>query len=102
MTRFFNTATPADTLIETFDSELFLLLDRPYHHPPAQLSVALIRRAYLGQDAPAEYDPLTADPDYLVVGPFSRWWGLYEPVIEAGAFRLQHTAGLYEVYERVR
>ncbi len=102
VTRFFNTATPADTLIETFDSELFLLLDRPYHYPPAQLTVALIRREYLGQDLPFEYDPLAADPDYLVVGPFSRWWRLYEPIIEAGAFRLHQTTGLYEIYERVR
>jgi hypothetical protein len=36
------------------------------------------------------------------VGSFSRWWRLYEPVIEAGAFRLHHTTGLYEIYERVR
>jgi hypothetical protein len=102
VTRFFNTATPSGAMIETYDSELFLLLDRPYHYPPAQLHVELNRRTFLRQDVPINYDPLAADPDYLVVGPFSRMWRLYEPILETGAFRLLQTYGRYEVYERVR
>ncbi len=102
VTQFFNTATPADALIETYDAELFLFLDRPYHYPPAQLSVELIRRNSFDPCVPINYDPLAADPDYLVIGPFSRGWQLYEPILEAGAFRLTRTYGHYEVYERVR
>ena len=100
--RFLNTSTPSDALIETYDSELFLLLDRPYHYPPAQVHVDLNRRAFLGQDVSIDYDALAADPGFLVVGPFSRMWRLYEPILRTGAFRLVQTYGPYEVYERVR
>jgi hypothetical protein len=99
---FFNTQTETDTLIETYDSELFFLLDRPYHYPPDQIHVELMRRVVLGQDVPIEYDPLAADPDYLVVGPFVRIWGLYQPAQASDAFRLLRTYGDYRIYERVR
>jgi len=51
---------------------------------------------------PIDYDPLAADPDYLVVGPYSRVWQLYDPVLAMGAFRLLHAYSRYDVYERVR
>lgn len=98
---YLNTYTPPDALIEAYDAELFFLLHRRYHYPPDQISVELLRRVYLDQEVPVAYDPLAATPDYLVVGPFMRWWQLYAPVLETGAFRLRHVYGLYEVYERV-
>jgi len=101
VTRFLNTATPPNTLIETYESELFVFLDRPYHYPPAQVNAELIRRDDLDQDVLIDYDPLAADPDYLVVrrhrGPH-----LYDPILATDAFRPLQTFGLYEVYERVR
>jgi hypothetical protein len=99
---FLNSSTPPDTLIETYDSELFFLLDRPYHYPPAQLHVELIRRAFLDPQVLAEYDPLAANPDYLVVGPFSAWVRLYEPLLAAETYRPLQTFGPYQIYERVR
>jgi 4-amino-4-deoxy-L-arabinose transferase-like glycosyltransferase len=98
---YLNSHTVPTALIESYDSELFFLLNRRYHYPPDQISVELLRRYHLGQDAPIDYDPLAADPDYLVVGLFSREWQLYDPVLATGAFRLRHVFGLYEVYERV-
>ncbi|HXV41477.1 MAG TPA: glycosyltransferase family 39 protein [Anaerolineae bacterium] len=99
---FLNTSTPPEALIETYDSELFFLLDRPYHYPPAQLHVELIRRAFLDPQVLAEYDPLAANPDYLVVGPFSAWVRLYEPLLTTGVYRPLQTFGPYQIYERVR
>lgn len=99
---FFNTQTPPGTLIETYDSELFFLLDRSYHYPPDQIHVELNRRTFLGQNVPIDYDPLAANPDFLVVGPHSRVWRLYDPVLATGAFRLVRTYGRYTIYERVR
>ncbi len=98
---FLNTHTAPDTLIESYDSELFFLLDRPYHYPPDQINVPLMRRM-LRQDVPIDYDPLAADPDYLVVGHWPREWRLYDPVLATGAFRLLRQYGDYDVYERVR
>ena len=99
---FLNTQIPDGALIETYESELHFLLDRPYHYPPDQLHVELNRRSLLEEDVVINYDPLAANPDYLVVGVFSTGNRLYELVIAAGAFRLVRTYGVYSIYERVR
>lgn len=100
---FLNSQTPAGALIETYDSELFFLLKRPYHYPPDQIPVELIRRTFhYNEDARIDYDPLTSNPDYLVVGPHSKRWRLYEPVLKTGAFRLRQSYSRYQIYERVR
>jgi hypothetical protein len=100
---FINTQTPPKALIETYDSELFFLLQRPYHYPPDQLHVDLVRRTFLYDDGVSiSYDPLAANPDYLVVGPHSKQWHLYDPVLNTGAFRLRHAYNRYNIYERVR
>jgi hypothetical protein len=95
-----NSQTSSGALIETYESELHFLLDRPYHYPPDQTHVDLNRRTFLWQDVPIRYDPLASNPDYLVVGPFGRLWRLYEPVLASGAFRLWQTIGPYEIYRR--
>lgn len=99
---FFNTQTPPNVLIETYESELHFLLNRPYHYPPDQLHVVLNHRSLLQEQVTIDYDSLAANPDYLVVGRFSRENELYEPVIASGAFRLLYKNGLYDVYERAR
>jgi 4-amino-4-deoxy-L-arabinose transferase-like glycosyltransferase len=98
----FLNALPAGARIETYESELLFLLDQPYHYPPDQTHVQLIQRRMLGSPAPAGYDPLAADPDYLAVGAFEREYPLYANVIAAGHFRLIHEDGLYRVYQRIR
>ncbi len=99
---FFNTQTPANTRIETYESELHFFLNRSYHWPPDQTHVELNRRSLLGQATAVEYDALASDPDYLVVGEFAHGNQLYEPLISAGKFRLLEKIGGYEVYVRMR
>jgi len=99
---FLNTSTPSDALIETYESELFFLLDRRYHYPPDAVHVELNRRTFLHQDVPIPYDPLATDPDYLVVGRMSQMWKLYDAVTTSGAFRRVKRFEGYDVYERVR
>jgi hypothetical protein len=98
--QFLNTQTPPDALVETYEAELHFLLQRRYHYPPDQLHVELTRRAYLDQNVPIEYDPLAANPDYLVVGRIGRTWWLYNPALTH--FRLVADDGEYTIYERVR
>jgi hypothetical protein len=100
--QFLNSRTRPDALVETYDSELFFMLQRRYHFPPDPVQWELSRRLFLGEDNPIHYDALAADPDYLVVGPMSRLWRLYEPVLTTGAFRLVKTITPYEIYQRVR
>ncbi len=100
---FLNSQIPSGALIETYDSELFFLLNRPYHYPPDQIHVELIRRTFLYDDSVIiDYDPLAANPDYLVVGPHSKQWRLYDDVLKTGAFRLLRSYPRYLIYERVR
>jgi 4-amino-4-deoxy-L-arabinose transferase-like glycosyltransferase len=100
---FLNTRTKRDALIETYDSELFFLLDRAYHYPPDQVHVDLIRRTFLyEEETRMDYDPLAADPDYLVIGPHSKQWRLYDQTVNTGAFRLVRSYSRYKIYERVR
>jgi hypothetical protein len=102
---FLHTQTLPDARIETYESELHFLLDRPYHFPTDQVHVELNRRGLLHQETAIEYDPLANDPDYLVVGRFARGNDLYAPVIASGAFRLIHSFGSldgYLIYERIR
>ena len=99
---FINTQTPPDALVETYESELLFALRRRYHYPPDQVNGILLQRGAFGKDIPLTYDPLAADPDYLIVSYYVSGTGLYEPAIAAGHFRLIKTVGWYEVYERVR
>ncbi len=98
--QFLNTQAAPGALVETYESELHVLLERRYHYPPDQIHVELTRRTYLEQNVPIDYDPLAADPDYLVIGPFGSMWQLYSPVVESGAFRLVQQYGEYSVYKR--
>jgi hypothetical protein len=100
--QFINTRTAPDSLIESYDAELFFLLERDYHYPPDQYHVLYLRRYLLEPELGIVYDPLAADPDYLVVGQLSADWRVYDQVLAAGEFRLIETFPRYQVYERVR
>jgi hypothetical protein len=99
---FLNTATPPNALIETYEAELYFLLNRRYHYPPDQVHVDLIRRNSFGEPVKIDYNPLKANADYLVVGPQSKFWDFYDPYLKAGAFRSLKNFKRYEVLERVR
>lgn len=99
---YLNARTKASDVIESYDSEVFVELERLYHFPPEALNTAAIRRTLLNQDIAYDYDPLAADPDYLVVGPFIRAWHIYDAVIASGQFKQVYHNDRYEVYARVR
>jgi hypothetical protein len=94
--------SPNTARVESYDSEVFFLLDRLYHYPPDQINVDLIRTGDLGENLEIEYDPLAADPDYLIMGPFSRASQLYDQAIAVGDFQSVQRYGSYEIFARVR
>lgn len=98
---FLHRQVPADALIETYESELLFLLPGPYHYPPAELDVGLIRKGW-EKELHLSYDALDADPDYVVVGEFGRRAGIYKAIVETGQVRLISQIGRYQIYERVR
>ena len=99
---YLNTSLAPGTRIESYESELFFLLDRPYHFPPDQVHVELVRRGLIEANAPVNYDPLAADPQVLVSGPFDQEWHLYDETLAAQRFRLLASFPGYRVYERQR
>lgn len=99
---YLNHSTSSDTLIETYDSELLFLVQRPFHFPPDQIQVELNKRTFLGQNVAIPYDPMLANPDYLVIGPYSKMWRLYEGVLEQQSlWKLIYELPSYSVYQRV-
>ena len=79
---YLHAATPATALIETYDSELFLFLNRRYTYAPPQALVEVILREQKINQA-VTYDPLLAKPNYMVVGEYGRWAGFYKPLNHA-------------------
>lgn len=98
---FLNTQVPRDAIVETYDAELFFLLNCRYHFPPEIVQSQLNRRTFLGQSVSIDYDPLRAEPDYLVVGPHSRLWRLYDQVLQSDQYRLLQVYRRYAIYLRV-
>ena len=99
---YLNHQTPASSIVETYESELFFFLKRRYHFPPDQLHVELIRREDLSEMVHIDYDLLSADPDYLVIGGWCRYYKCYESILSRTNFKLVKAFGPYEVFERVR
>ena len=89
---------PQDARIETWEPEIAFLVDRRYHSPPRRYMDAFSRAKALGEPPPP-YDPLMADPDYILVGEFGWWTGIYPPDFLREHCRLVTTIGTYALYE---
>jgi hypothetical protein len=98
---YFDSKVPPSALVESYDSELFFILEQPFHYPPDQAHVVFNRQILLNEERTPIYDPLTSDPDYIIVGRFSEMWQVYDQVIAEGKFKLIKSFPGYEVYERV-
>lgn len=90
--------TPPTALIETYESELYLLLQRDYHYPPDSLQHVLNKNVHLKQGLPIEYDPTSVGIDYVVIG-WSKIWPLYNSLIADGTLELIYKNDNYRVFE---
>jgi hypothetical protein len=96
---YLNAQTPQDALIETYESGILFLLNRSSHYPPDEISVKILRMRS-DSSLKLDYDPMPADPDYLVVGRFAREVKLYDTVLENGQFLQVEKIGEYDIYHR--
>ena len=64
--------------------------------------VELIRREDLSKYPEINYDLLAADPDYLVIGSWCRYYKCYNHVLTRDNFKLVKAFGPYEIFQRVR
>ena len=103
MSRFIEAHVPRSAVIETWEWELSGLGRHTAFHFPDQRYVYLVtaqQGRQLAFDLP--YDPLVADPDYLVTGPFSALTGLYRQEVVDRHFSPVAEYPPYVLYARQR
>jgi hypothetical protein len=90
-------------LIETYESPLLFLNPAHRFHFPSDQAAVDFERKKLSEDLASMFtDPLIADPDYLVLGPYQAGRTIYDPEIVQTSFRLIAEFPGYQVYQRVR
>jgi hypothetical protein len=100
--QYLNQSIPSDALIETYDSELLFLVQRRFSYPPDQVQVELNKRAFLSKQVDIQYDPMLVDPDYIVVGPSSNMWKLYDSALaQQKSWQLIYEIPNYRVYKHM-
>jgi hypothetical protein len=94
---FLNNETSPTALIETYDSELFMLLERDYHYPPDIIQHALNQNLFLGKDVAVDYDLSALEIECVVIG-WTGIWPLYPSLIQQRRFVLAYENDNYQVY----
>jgi len=91
-----------DILIESYDSQLFYLLDVPFRYPPDQTNVDQIA-SYLGRlEGEFVYDYEQYGSDYLVIGEWSeKVFKPYLDINENPSYELESETDQFRVYRRV-
>lgn len=95
-----NSISSQDSLIETYEMELFLFLNQKYHYPSNEMALLGIRKR-VGIDLNKTYDPLDSNPDYLILGEMGKRYGFYDQAISSKEYRLINEIGIYDIYQKV-
>ncbi len=94
---------PADAVIETWDWQVDIFLGNleRIHHPPQDYLFEAIRQfSHYQVPFDLRYDLLQSDPDYLIVGPFTRWSSIYAAEQIEDHFVQVEQYGGYAVFQR--
>lgn len=102
MAQVMNATVPLDALVETWEPPMGFLTDHRYHYPPQLLLNRTVRQKWLGETGVAAlYDFTELNPEYVLIGEFSRWVEVYPPErLQAAGYELVETLGQYELYQR--
>ncbi|MCO6432085.1 MAG: hypothetical protein J5J00_14595 [Deltaproteobacteria bacterium] len=86
-------------LVETYDSQLFFLLDVPFHYPPDQFHVEAIAEGSGRSVTQVPYDPTFQKPDLIIEGPWSRSaFKVYRELIEENGLKPIRSFGEFDIY----
>lgn len=101
---FISAAIPQTAVIESWAWELDALSNHwRFHHPDLSYLYRAERQEFIDRvPFSLGYDPLQANPDYLISDPFSQWTRLYDPAVLKTSFHRVAAFGDYVVYQRVR
>ncbi len=95
-------AVPLETVIETWEPELGVLSDHRFHYPPPALLIAAVAHVSRNAASPAAHYRFREAglPEYVVVGAFARWVGLYADSDLRLDYHPVHEQGAYVVWRR--
>ena len=93
---------PEATIIETWEPELGVLTDHRFHYPPPSLLIHAVAHVARGGPSPATRYAFRefGAPEYVVVGAFARWVGLYADSDLGTDYLPAHQQGPYVVWKR--
>jgi hypothetical protein len=93
----------SSALIESYETEMhFLLPEYRFHYPPDQVHVNVEINTLYENGGSSGYDPLIADPDYLILGPYNDIHDVYDQDVIQSSLNLIAEFPSYLIYERVR
>lgn len=93
---------PPEAVVETWEWELSALSAHTRYHHPDQRYLFLAIRQFSHERTGFDlgYDPLQADPDFVVIGAFGHWTRIYQAPSVAEQFCLVATVDDYRLYRR--
>lgn len=91
-----------NTVVETWEPELAVFSDQRYHYPPPVLLIKAVAHIWRGGESPAASYAFRdgGAPDYVLVGAFATWVGLYADDDLSADYTPVHREGPYTVWKR--
>lgn len=93
-----NGRVPIGSVIHTWEPELGFLTDHAYQYPPTSLLDTAVKEMWFGGSGGAVAYIPEARPEYLAVGRFGKWTGIYGPLLASGGYELVASEGEYDLY----
>jgi 4-amino-4-deoxy-L-arabinose transferase-like glycosyltransferase len=92
-----------DAVVETWEPELAVFSDQRYHYPPPVLLIHAVAHIWRGGPSPAASYAFrdAGSPEYVLVGAFATWVGLYTDDDLRADYTPVHRQGPYTVWKRV-
>ncbi|RIK47160.1 MAG: hypothetical protein DCC58_00655, partial [Chloroflexi bacterium] len=89
---------PPGAVVDGWEPEIGFLSNVAIQYPPLGSLDTAVRARWLGT---AAMEDLRVEPkgEFLMVGPFGRWVGIYDQEIASGAYERVEQVGAYELWE---
>lgn len=93
--------TELNEVIETYDAEIVYFTNNLSHYPPDQIQLELNKRIYLFEENSIEYYLSDTIHDYIIIGPMSNRWKLYESIIKQDNYHKIFENQFYLIYKNL-
>lgn len=103
MADYLNANVPQSAVIETWEPEIGFLTNHNYHYPKNELLAVAVNQVYYGGEPVRDRYSFveTENPDYILVGEFSKWTLIYPVEYVFENYQWVQTFGDYDLYQRI-